>query len=229
MQWWLLVSAFNLDLRSNWSITKNKKKNKHSHRNRRNQTAFSVVSVDRLKTILKSGTIQNGEFFFPFSLPEILLLSKAVYVGCVWAWMAGKCDRNEYRIVWHPKGFPGLSPRSLWQPDAKFTLHLTSPYFHGEIAWIRNSSIGGFRLSVFIFPTRKKKTKWKGMEKEEEIVWKTLQASKEMFDIDLDCEGGVQSQMCAFVIKQVWIFHLRQKARFFFPSARHYVLLLFSC
>lgn len=52
------------------------------------------------------------------------------------------------------------------------------------------------------------------------------QPTKEMFDIDLNCEGGVQSQMCVFVIKQVWIFHLRQKARIFSPS-RHYVLLLF--
>lgn len=31
-----------------------------------------------------------------------------------------------------------------------------------------------------------------------------------MFDIDLDCDGRVQSQMCAFVIKQVRVFHLRE-------------------
>lgn len=39
-----------------------------------------------------------------------------------------------------------------------------------------------------------------------------------MFDIDLDCEGGVQSQTCVFVIKQVLISHLRQKTRIFFPQ-----------
>lgn len=177
-----------------------------------------MVSVNRLKTIFKSGTIQNSGFFFSFSLPEILFLFKAVYIGCVWVWMAGKCDRNKYRIVWHPKGIPHLSPHSLWEPDVEFTLHLTSLYLHGESAWIRNNSIAGFHLSVFIFPTCRK-MEWKGMEKEEKIVWKKLQPSKEMFDIDLDCEGGIQSQMCVFVIKQVWIFHLRQKARiFFFPG-----------
>lgn len=103
---------------------------------------------------------------------------------------------------------------------ARCRIHFTldrSLFTWGE-CMIRNNSITGFHLSVFIFPTCRK-MEWKGMEKEEKIVWKKLQPSKEMFDIDLDCEGGVQSQMCVFVIKQVWIFHLRQKARifFFFP------------
>lgn len=35
-----------------------------------------------------------------------------------------------------------------------------------------------------------------------------------MFDINLDREDGGRSQMCVFVMKQVWIFHLRQKAFF---------------
>lgn len=131
-------------------------------------------------------------------------------MGWVWVWMAGKWEGKEYRIVWHPKGFPHLSPHSVLQPDAEFNLHLTSPDLNGETAWIRSNSITGFHLSVFIFPTWGKD----GM-KEEKIVWKKLQPSKEMFDINLDWEDGVRSQMCVFVIKQVWIFHLRQKA--FFP------------
>lgn len=84
-----------------------------------------------------------------------------------------------------------------------------------ETTWIRGTSITGFHLSVFIYPTCGK-MEWKGAEKEAKIMWKKLQPSKEMFDIDLDCEDGVHSQMCAFVIKQVWIFHLRQKARIIF-------------
>lgn len=87
-----------------------------------------------------------------------------------------------------------------------------------ETAWIRGTSITGFHLSVFIYPTCGK-MEWKGAEKEPKIMWKKLQPSKEMFDIDLDCEGGVHSQMCVFVIKQVNLSSEAESKDYFFLLA----------
>lgn len=47
---------------------------------------------------------------------------------------------------------------------------------------------------------------WKETEGGEKIVWKKLLQSRGIFDIDLACEGKAQSQMCVFVIKQVWTY-----------------------
>lgn len=78
-----------------------------------------------------------------------------------------------------------ISRHTLWQPDAEFSLHLTGPYLHGETAWIRNNSIAPFPPLCFHSPPKCRKMKWKGMEKEGKIMWKNLQPSKEMFDIDI--------------------------------------------
>lgn len=131
--------------------------------------------------------------------------------------MAGKCDRNKYRIVWHPKGFPHHSPHSLWQPDAEFTLHLTSPYLHGETAWTRNNSIAGFYLSVSIFQhaERWNEREWRKKKK----CVKEITAKQRNVWYRLGLWRWVQSQTCVFVIKQVLISHLRKKNKdFFFPS-----------
>lgn len=46
---------------------------------------------------------------------------------------------------------------------------------------------------------------------EKKIMWNKSPPSTGMFDMDLDCEGAAWSQMCVFVIKQVWVFYLREQ------------------
>ncbi len=48
---------------------------------------------------------------------------------------------------------------------------------------------------------------------EKKIMGNKLRRSEGMFDIHLDWEGRVRSQMCVFVIKQVRAFHLKENTR----------------
>lgn len=101
--------------------------------------------------------------------------------------------------MWYPNGISHLRASPLWRPSAEFSLHLTAPYLHRKAAWIKNNSITGFHL-CFHFPRMQKENERKGGRKwKKEIMWKKLQHRAGMFDIHLDSEGGVQSQVCVYV------------------------------
>lgn len=123
--------------------------------------------------------------------------------------MAGKWEGKEYRIVWHPKGFPHLSPHSGVAARCGIHFTLDQSWFKREDCM--NKEQFNHRIPPLCFHFPNMGERW---NERRENSMKKLQPSKEMFDINLDWEGGVRSQMCVFVIKQVWIFHLRQKAFF---------------
>lgn len=53
---------------------------------------------------------------------------------------------------------------------------------------------------------------WKEGERRKNHLRGITAKAAGMFDMQLDCEDGVRSQMCVFVIKQVWVFHLEENA-----------------
>lgn len=65
--------------------------------------------------------------------------------------------------------------------------------------------------SVFIFPPHAERRNKREPGDGGGIMWNKSQPSRGMFDMDLDCEGAAWSQMCVFVIKQVWVFYLREQ------------------
>lgn len=131
--------------------------------------------------------------------------------------------------MWNPKGFLHLSPHSV---TARCRIHFTldrSLFTRGD-CMNKEQFNRPISTSLFSFPPPKcRKMEWKGMEKEGKIMWKKLQPSKEMFDIDFGLwRWSTEPNVCVCDKTGVNL-SSEAESKDFFPQHWHYVLLLFSC
>lgn len=118
--------------------------------------------------------------------------------------MAGKYDWKSVGLCGIPMGFH-ISIQALCDHQLQNLVHSWR-----VVIYSMNEEQFNHRIPP-LFSFSQHAERWNERKQtEQKIMWSKLQQSRGMFDIVLDCDGRVQSQMCVFVIKQVQVFHLRE-------------------
>lgn len=176
-----------------------------------------MVSVNRLKTILKWGTINSKmvDFSFLFLFLRSCSCLRLFTLGVFGSeWQENVTGTILYGLCGIPRVFH-ISRHTLCNSQMQNSLY-TGPVliYMGRLHEQRTIQLPD-STSLFSFSQHTERCNEREWGKKRKLCERTAKQWNVWYRLGL-WRWSTEPNVCMFVIKQVWIFHLREKARIFF-------------